>query len=263
MTKHRIARILVAGVVGIAALTARNAAADEWHLTFAPYLWFVGMSGDVGVFDRKFDVDASFGDILDASDSLFAFNTEAELAYGRFALLFAPSYAKLGVDDVLDDTPFESDLTSELFFMNGAGAYRVVDVPTGETTPSGGESSTTIDVLAGFRYTYLENELDFDAGGSDSQHRDWWDPIIGGKAKVDLSGNWFLQLDADIGGFGAGSEFTALVTPWVGYRFAVGQGEAAVRAGYRTLYENYSDGGFDWDMTIHGFTLGLVTYWGG
>jgi len=67
----------------------------------------------------------------------------------------------------------------------------------------------------------------------------------------------------DIGGFGAGSEFTWQAAGMVGYRFGLfGDDNARVLAGYRALYQDYKSGSgsneFKWDMTLHGPVLALA-----
>ena len=103
-----------------------------------------------------------------------------------------------------------------------------------------------------------------------SAHRagteDWWDPILGAQSQIDLSRHWFLWMRSDLGGFGAGSDFTANGSAAIGYRFTIfGHGMAA-RAGYRVLFQDYDTNSganrFEWDMTTHGPTLGLFSYWG-
>ena len=46
----------------------------EWRFSFIPYIWITSMNGEMTVRGRTIDIDASFGDILENSDSVFAFN---------------------------------------------------------------------------------------------------------------------------------------------------------------------------------------------
>ena len=45
----------------------------------------------------------------------------------------------------------------------------------------------------------------------------------------------------------------------VGYGFELFGHPSFVRAGYRMLYQDYKDGGFEWDVTYKGPIVGLTT----
>ena len=114
-----------------------------------------------------------------------------------------------------------------------------------------------VDPYIGFRYTSLEVDLDLrrdrDVGGD----QDWFDPIIGGRSTVQFNPNWTLATTGDIGGFGAGSDFTWQAIGVVGYNFDLFHQQAAtVAAGYRALGQDYSTGSgddrFEWDVIYHG-----------
>ena len=83
---------------------------------------------------------------------------------------------------------------------------------------------------------------------------------------IELSPRWFLTFRGDFGGFGLESDFTANAWASVGIRFGIFGHPAAFRVGYRGLFQDYDEDSdverFEWDMTIHGPTLGLMTFWG-
>ena len=259
MRSQRILVALLTIVFGAAVLAARPAAAEGWELTLAPYFWMISADGKLGVNGQKEELDASFSDILDASDSYVAFNADVKLSNGRFGLLFAPSWAQIGVDDVANGTPLEADVTFDMLFMDMAVLYRAVDWPM--SNPAGDHTRVTVDALVGARYTWLQPEIDFDNAGSPDRENDWWDPIVGADAKIDITPRFFLTLRGDVGGFGAGSEWTTNAASSFGVRFNVFGINAAVRAGYRVLYQDFDEGGFDWRMTIHGPILGFMSEW--
>jgi hypothetical protein len=262
MKSHRISFAIVASLLGVVMFNAPAAADDDgsWQLTIAPYVWLTSFDGKIAVRDEKHEIDASFSDILDASDSILAFNADVKARFGRFGLLFAPTYMQMGVDDVANGTILESDFTTDLLFIDAAAFYRLADWDM--TTKSGEETSATLDVYGGLRYSSLSVELDRDAGGSPDADKDWLDPIIGADANVDICPSWFYSLRADVGGFGVNSEFATNAITAIGWRFNVLGIDAALRAGYRVMYEDYDHGGFQWRMTIHGPILGLMTTWG-
>ena len=52
---------------------------DEWQFSITPYLWAVGLNGDMTVKGVDSDVDESFGDILSNLDIAL----EAHLRFGK------------------------------------------------------------------------------------------------------------------------------------------------------------------------------------
>ena len=263
-------RTRIFGFIGLsflsyALLSALPAHAQEWSLSLTPQFWAVSLDGSVTTRGNKTDVDASFSDIWDESDSLLAFNNEIEFHYDRFGFLVNPNYAKLGVDDVANGTILEGDLTMEMFFLDLFGMYRVADWDM-ESTTGGEDTHATFDLLAGVRYTELENELELDAGPEPDQKKDWWDPVVGASSVIDLTPRWFFAFRGDLGGFGAGSDFTANAMASIGYRFLIFNHPVSVRAGYQGFFQDYDeDSGadrYEWDMTIHGPKIGFTSYWG-
>ncbi len=77
----RLARIflLICGLVvwpGLSQVWANEEGSNEegsneWQFTFAPYIWFASLDGKLGVRGRTADVDASFLDVLENSDSIY------------------------------------------------------------------------------------------------------------------------------------------------------------------------------------------------
>jgi hypothetical protein len=121
-----------------------------------------------------------------------------------------------------------------------------------------GKPSLSVDVLAGGRYVDLdtgitiENVLDVD------RSKDWLDPFVGGRLRLDIIDRLSVSVRGDIGGFGAGSHFTwnmaAILAYQVSQRISTG-------VGYRILDINYSEGtganAFRYDVQMRGPVLGL------
>lgn len=100
------------------------------------------------------------------------------------------------VSAALDTTQFTATLL---------GGYRVVDTP-----------QFTLDALAGARLWRISNDLTVTAShatigtptASHGQDFDWVDPAAGARAFIALTETLSLRLQAEIGGFGAGSDFS-------------------------------------------------------
>jgi opacity protein-like surface antigen len=73
-----------------------------------------------------------------------------------------------------------------------------------------------------------------------------------------LTERWELFAGADIGGFGVGSNLTWQWLAGLGYRFELLGRKSFLRAGWRMLDIDYTDGGFKWDVTYSGPILGMT-----
>jgi hypothetical protein len=257
----------------------QTAEIDDWHFLVGPYAWAIGINGDIGKGSRETSVDASFTDIVKASDSLVGLEGHAEAQYKRFGLFFDGIYAditasdKESASDGVVTADLNADLDLQLAILEAGTFYRVVDTyQLWHPSPDLGGGTFTFDALAGARYTYLKatvdakldvNQLDFkrDLDGS----RDWVDPFVGGRLNVGLTNSADFQLRGDIGGFGVGSDFTWNTQALLGYRFTMFGADAEVWGGYRALAQDYHEGSgsnrFSWDVIIHGPVLGLAITW--
>lgn len=64
----------------------------------------------------------------------------------------------------------------------------------------------------------------------------------------------YFRAAGDIGGFGAASDLTWQAMAGFGWRFSENGGAFL---GYRAIGTDYEDGGFTYDMVVHGPLLGL------
>ena len=93
-----------------------------------------------------------------------------------------------------------------------------------------------------------------------AQHKTWVDPIVGLALRTPGDGRLVARLYSEIGGFGAGSDFSWQLFPVVGVRLTR---SAAVEFGYRWLDIDYATGEgneqFGYDVLtqgpVGGFTL--------
>jgi hypothetical protein len=125
----------------------------------------------------------------------------------------------------------------------------------------------SIEGLAGARYNSVSGKLDFQASGGFTranvkQTKDWVDPFIGLRISAELANSFSASLRGDIGGFGAGSDFTWNAAALLGYHFDLFGQKAEAGLGYRALDWNFSSGSgsdkFKWNTTLHGPVLGLL-----
>jgi hypothetical protein len=229
---------------------------DQWRFEIAPYVWATSLDGTVGAAGRTTPVNADFAQVVHDSDSLLALMLHGEAARGPLALFTDVTFGKIGVDEA--PTPNGTiDVTSTILFLEAGAAYRLLD-----DHPLGGHPDSparlSVDALAGARLTTLGVDLHFRELGADIDRTNAWvDPFVGARATLDLGPRWSLRLRGDVGGFGAGSQFTWQALGLVGYRFHIGSVPTTLFAGYRALGQDFVAHGFTWDTVTHGPMLGL------
>jgi hypothetical protein len=258
--------VILAAVVLSLAVVAPLVSAEEkpdekggWEFRVAPYMWFISLDGDVTVRGQESDLDLGFSDIWDELNiaGMLTFDARKD-KWGLFGDMIA---AHLGKSKTVNG--IKIDPTIKMALLTAGGTYQLGRWKLSDTEGKDGPAAT-IDVMFGVRYTYLDIDLDFQRIRDASGHKDWVDPLIGARAFIDLSDRWTLSLKGNVGGFGVGSDFTWGAMGTLGYRFSLfsEKNNARVAAGYRAIYQDYSDGSgnnrFEWDVTLHGPILGLV-----
>ena len=231
--------------------------ADDWQFSITPYLWAVGLNGDMTVKGVDSDVDVNFSDILTNLD--IALEAHFEVWKGKWGGFFDGTYVKLKTDA---GTTGNIDITSTIVLVDFGGFYRVGTWPVG--SPENVGRSLSFDALVGGRYTDLKVKFDPDRLPSFDQDKSWTDLIVGGRMIFDFSEKWAFILRGDIGGFGisGSSDFTANGIGLVGWTF---HPSWTLMGGYRALYQDYETGSgsneFKYDVTTHGPILGLTFAW--
>lgn len=240
-------------LIAIGALAATTASAEPgaWSFDATLYGWLSAIEGKVGSRGLVVDVDNSFTDTLEQSDSLLAFMLRGELRRDRLGLFLDTVYIGLGYDDV-SVGPATADAKTTLFIASMGGTWELAN------GRAGGDATWAIDALAGGRWTRVRNEISVQAAGlSVSSRSDWVDPFVGLRVRGQLSRNWVYTVQGDIGGFGVGSDFAWQAAVSIGYRFELFGREALAMVGYRALGMDYESSSLVWDTTLHGPAIGL------
>jgi hypothetical protein len=140
------------------------------------------------------------------------------------------------------------------------------------------EAGTSIDVLGGARYWWMEGKLsasatavltigDLTLSGSraiaKSPSVDWVDPLVGLRLRHQFVPGLNLTVSGDVGGFDVGSRLSWQALAALNYDFYKSKSVVwSGMAGYRALYVDYSKGSgptlFEYDMTLHGPILGVT-----
>jgi len=219
-----------------------------WHVSWVPaYLWLSSVSGNLGVRGKAIPFSASFSDVFDKLN--IGYMTALDVRKNRVGVLTDFQYIDLSSDE--KSTPFgvlfsSAHSDAQQYILDPEIYGRVLDSPKG-----------SVDGLAGIRYWHLRSNLDLRPGllpafhASDS--RDWVDPVLGARFRLNLKKGVFVMLKGDGGGFGAGSQVTWQVYTGFGKEF---KQRYALFLGYRRLSVDYRDGGFIYNTNTNGLLLG-------
>lgn len=234
-------RIIGPAIVAMVLWAAPARAEGEgWQFKVTPYLWALGMSGDVGVGPVSVPVDVKFSDAVKDLD--FGGMLSAEARNGRWGILVDGTYLKLTADH---DTPLgEFEARLKEWTLQGSVLYTVADT-----------GNTVLDLGAGGRYMGIDAKLNTPLNTADlSASEGWVDPILVARLRQQITEKFYGMLYGDIGGFGASSDLTWQALAAAGYSF---NETVSLLAGYRALGYDYDQAGFRFDVTESGLVFGL------
>jgi hypothetical protein len=254
------------------------APASQWRLSFTPYGWLPWLRGDQTVKGRTVELDVDPIQVLEHLERV-PFMGYAEARNGPLVLYNDIFYANLGLtsDGVRSRsvTPGIGGTLSgalgvdfEEAVVEVGGAYEIMKL----------DQRTAIDLLAGARYWHQDMSIDLALSGSldigdlvlsrgiaiaRGGSIDWVDPIVGGRVRYNLAPGQNVMLRGDVGGFGAGSQFSwnALAA----YSFVIAMQDGVTYSGvlgYRALYVDYERGSgrtkYEYNVLQHGPITGLT-----
>jgi len=314
--------------------------ANGWQFSFTPYAWATSVNGSATVRGHKVDINESFIDILEKSDSLLAWMSYFEARKGPFALFTDVVWEDLGFpghahDDFdrsgsfrpakLPNVVVSADANLSLK-ANAQADYQSLIVQSGAAYEvakwSSGQSRTALDVLAGARYWNQNFDVDAHLQGNlkvklaadvtvdprdilrrvlaahgfklnrrgakllqstiTAEHVidievqkalafdrsgdiDWWDPFVGFRVRHQMGATKQLSLEGDVGGFGAGSQFSWQVVAAYGFDSTICGTPYHGVIGYRALSVDFSEdsryGKNILDFVQHGPIMGVSFRW--
>ena len=232
-----------------------------WEFVVAPYFWMSSLSGDVTVHGIPAHVNLPFSDTLQALT--FAGQVHLEAWKNRWGLFLDATYIDLSTSaqGVLPQRgPASGDMGMQEWIVEFGGLYRIATWPLAKDK----KTALTLEGLVGGRYWNLLATLDLlipktgvfvDTSG----RKDWIDPFLGARMRLDLNDKFSLSLRGDVGGFDVGSKFTYNAVGLVGYNISR---VVSLWLGYRVMGVNYESGSrlnkFQYDVTMYGPITGIV-----
>jgi len=228
---------------------------EECYFSIVPYVWTPWLEGSVTLKGTTAHVNTNIFDLIEESDSLAVFMLRNNYQAGCWGAYVDILYCGLGFEKQPGLPDLTIDMDFDLVIGEFGGTYRLWQRPS----EYDGSCCSTLDVLVGGRYTYYK--VDFKVNDADiiKQTIDWLDPIVGTRFIHRLAPCWDLLLEGDIGGFGAGSDFSWSALGAVRYNFCMGK--RALILGYRGLYQDYKKGTESnrnaVHLTMHGPVIGL------
>ena len=255
----------------LAVLIPGTAAAQDsdWEFGLGIYGWFPDIDGTTSFpVGEDQDFTIPIGDVIDKLDFTFQGNFDARK--GRWGLFTDVIYLDLGDqkenlrEGLIGGAEIPADVTVDVgvdiksLLWTTSAYYRFVD--------NGG---TSVDGMAGVRYTDLEQRLDWTVSGNINNNPlpgrtgsaevgdDLWDFIVGvrGQWAFGAGERWFVPWYGDMGT--GDSDFTWQVAGGIGYAFDWGQ----VAAVWRVLDYDLPTEAAIGNLEFSGPAVGLSFRW--
>lgn len=222
-----------------------NDSSKKFKVYLEPYIMLTSMSGTsgIGILPDAF--------ICVPASELLSHLKIGGMLYGEIRndqLAFTSDlfYANLTEDVSGKNGVLNGTATLKQFWWEIEGLYKI---------------NAWLEIGAGGRINNITSSADIQVitpgGGakmSSSKSNTWFDPLLVTRVKKSINGKWLVQLRADIGGFGVGSQFAWQLQPDIFYRVSR---LLQFGLGYRIIsmdYNNDSGGGdrFVYDMEEYG-----------
>lgn len=241
---------------------------ETWVLQISPFLWAASVNGRIAPFQRgaTVEVDRSFSDIINNLNRggfvniwarhgrlVFSGNIMYSDTTDRNRYNNLPSFQVPGMTVIIPPgTHLSGRVDTTQFITTMMSGYRIMDT-----------ESYTLDVLGGFRYGYISNDVTVDAyhpaiGSHRTSYGEkfWWiDPLIGARVFVPVTKDISFQSEIDAGGLSVGSDYTWSLLSSINYTFT---NNLTVSAGYKAFKVNYDRRGHIHDILQSGPVLGLT-----
>lgn len=238
-------RNILAAAAGLAAAVIFAnpvlASEEEWQFEVAPYLWAMGIDGDLHLDGEDYKASADFSDILDQTK--YGAEVILEADRGRWVNFAEIDYGVLESNDFTGRREL-ADVKAEVTSV-------LATATTGYRVPLGDRHS--IDIMLGVRYAGFEIDVDNSLRGSSTTQKDVVDGIIMLRPRIVLNNQWTLMPSASVGT--GDSELTWELFPELIYHHQ--PGALNFRVGYRNLNYEFEQNGDYLDISLPGLVVGV------
>lgn len=211
---------------------------DGTRVDLSLYFVAAGMDGRMTLHGLTSDLDVSFSDLVENLDG--GFMGRAEVGHGRWFASVDGITMTLGAEK----GNASADLTQ--WMAQPQLGYQVLP---------------QFALTAGARYNSIEGDLTGPLGRDHAGTVDWWDPVIGGRARFALSRKLAFAIAADLAPFQVSSDLSWQAEPLLSWRFG---NTVSAEAGYRWLDTDYSQGSgsdaFRYDVMVQGPEAGVTLH---
>ena len=236
---------------------------DGWAFILQPYGWLPGVYGQIGAKGLP-PVNVNQSPIQVLSKLNWATFLKAEVRHGRWGVIGDGFYAKFSAPGNPSGQLYQSaTATLNQSIDSLVAAYRVID-----------DRKYFADLYAGARYYYMGVQVAATPSQitkfqnpranaaatallptAASTDTSWVDPIVGLRARVNLTRFLYLEALGDVGGFDAGSQIAWNTQATIGARLTR---NIDFEAGYRYMYIDYVKGSLDCNLNFAGALAGIV-----
>lgn len=246
--------------------TLPQATHPNWALQITPYVWAAGLDGDISPFRRSptIGVEKSFSDVMADLNVGGFMNVFGR--YDRFVLSGDMMYVNTidsrragplparpipGVGMMPPGSHVDAKVNTKQFTATLMGGYQVINTP-----------QIALDVLGGARIWHISNDVtltgtigSMSRSGRYVERFGWVDPLVGLRTFVPVTQKLSFQGQADIGGFGVGSDLTWSVLATANYVFS---DHLSASAGYKVINVDYARRGHVYNTRLSGPVLGIT-----
>jgi hypothetical protein len=248
---RRVVPLALAALLGSAVPASAQQMQDRWTGALTVYGWLTSLSGNATANQsgQQADFSANVADIVD--DLQFGAFGTLEVRRGRLGLLADVVYARLAnAQSIPGDLGLRVSGSMSTAIITTAAAWRVYESGSFFADALGGARVFNIDVGVSSGRTNPGP-----TSRSDNVSATWVDPLVGLRLGVNLTDKLALRAEADIGGFGLGSDLNWNLLGAVTYAVAPG---TRLELGYRYLAFDYEARRITTDVRMHGAVLGVT-----
>lgn len=230
---------------------------EKWNVELTPFFILPNVDGNIQSQFLSDEFGIGTADFISSLNGTFMMS--AEVSKKKF--FASPAY--IYTYNEIDKTVWTAEDGIPSFTVNPSLKKNILEMKAGMRLRL--TDQFILDPYTGFRYTsyHLFGPVDgvLNSGEID-EHADFWDPIIGFQAHFYPHPRVPVELRADIGGSGVGSEFTWSSLLNIGYSISPAVDFLAGFAALSNKYQSETSLGnpFEMTSTTYGFDAGVRVY---